>query len=141
MTLPRTAWVRLNCFHTNVGRFRTCLYNWGMASSAACECGDAVKCGKLQIWPLNHKVLQSPSYLSSEVSCKLRVIIFDITLIIPEIKDILFIGQEHMFKLDVTSSLFFAETFWSFHLSHVCIKISDNSIHKLIFSNITTELT
>jgi len=24
---------------------------------------DAVKCGKLQIWPLNHKVLQTPSYL------------------------------------------------------------------------------
>jgi len=25
---------------------------------------DAVKCGKLQIWPLSHKVLQTPSYLS-----------------------------------------------------------------------------
>jgi len=25
---------------------------------------DTVKCGKLQMWPLNHKVLQPPSYLS-----------------------------------------------------------------------------
>jgi len=25
---------------------------------------DAVKFGKLQIWPINHKVLQTPSYLS-----------------------------------------------------------------------------
>jgi len=25
---------------------------------------DAVKCDKLQIWPLNYKVLQTPSYLS-----------------------------------------------------------------------------
>ena len=24
---------------TGVGRFRSCLHNWGMASSAACECG------------------------------------------------------------------------------------------------------
>jgi len=39
MTLPRTAWVRLNRFRTGVGRFRSCLYNWGMASSAACKCG------------------------------------------------------------------------------------------------------
>ena len=28
-----------NCLRTGVGRFRICLYKWGMASSAACECG------------------------------------------------------------------------------------------------------
>jgi len=39
MTLPRRAWVWLNCLRTGVGRFRSCLYKWGMASSAACECG------------------------------------------------------------------------------------------------------
>jgi len=39
MTLPRRAWVRLNPLRTGVGRFRSCLYKWGMASSAACECG------------------------------------------------------------------------------------------------------
>jgi len=26
MTLPRTAWVRINRLYTNVGRFRSCLY-------------------------------------------------------------------------------------------------------------------
>jgi len=30
---------RLDRLHTGVGRFRSCLYKWGMASSAACECG------------------------------------------------------------------------------------------------------
>ena len=39
MTLPRKAWVRLNRLRTGVGRFRSCLYKWGMAPSAACECG------------------------------------------------------------------------------------------------------
>jgi len=39
MTLPRRAWVRLNRLRTGVGRFRSCLYKWSMASSAACECG------------------------------------------------------------------------------------------------------
>ena len=39
MTLPRIAWVRLKCLCTGDGRFRSCLYKWGMASSAACECG------------------------------------------------------------------------------------------------------
>ena len=39
VTLPRRAWVRLNRLRTGVGRFRSCLYKWGMASSAACECG------------------------------------------------------------------------------------------------------
>jgi len=39
MTLPRRAWIRLNHLRTSVGRFRSCLYKWGMASSAAYECG------------------------------------------------------------------------------------------------------
>ena len=39
MALLRTAWFRLNRFSAGVGRFRSCLYKWGTASSAACECG------------------------------------------------------------------------------------------------------
>jgi len=39
MTLPRKAWVRPNHLRTGVGRFCSCLCKWGMASSAACECG------------------------------------------------------------------------------------------------------
>ena len=39
MTLPRRAWVRLSHLRTSAGRFRSCLYKWGMASSAAYECG------------------------------------------------------------------------------------------------------
>jgi len=35
MTLPRTAWVRLNSLRNSVGCFHSCLYIWGMASSAA----------------------------------------------------------------------------------------------------------
>ena len=52
MTHPR-AWYRLNRLHTGVGRFRSCLYKWGMASFAACECG-----AEEQI--VNHVVLQCP---------------------------------------------------------------------------------
>jgi len=36
MTLPRRAYVRLNRLRTGVGRFRSCLYKWDTASSAAC---------------------------------------------------------------------------------------------------------
>ena len=32
-------WVRLNRLRTDVGRFHSCLYKWGMVPSAACECG------------------------------------------------------------------------------------------------------
>jgi len=53
MTLLRRAWVRLNHLRTGVGRFRFCLYKWGMASSAACEC-DAVE------QTVDHIVLQCP---------------------------------------------------------------------------------
>ena len=38
MALPRTAWIRLNRLCTGLGRFRSCLYKWDTASSAACEC-------------------------------------------------------------------------------------------------------
>jgi len=36
-----------------VGRFRSCLYEWGMASSAACECG-------IEKQTVGHVVLQCP---------------------------------------------------------------------------------
>jgi len=39
VTLTRRAWVWLNHLRTSVRCFRSCLYIWGMASSAACECG------------------------------------------------------------------------------------------------------
>ena len=53
MTLPRRAWVRLKRLHTSVGCFRSCLYKWGMASSAACECGAEEQ-------TVDHVVLQCP---------------------------------------------------------------------------------
>jgi len=38
MTLPRRAWVRLNSLRRpGIGCFRSSLYKWGIASSAACE--------------------------------------------------------------------------------------------------------
>jgi len=52
MTIPRRACVRLNRLRTGVGRFRSCLYKWGMASSAACECGAEQT--------VDHVVLQYP---------------------------------------------------------------------------------
>ena len=39
MTLPRRAWVRLNRLRTGVGRFRSCLYKWDMASFAPVSAG------------------------------------------------------------------------------------------------------
>jgi len=39
MTLLRTAWVWLNRLCISVGRFCSSLYKYGMASSAASECG------------------------------------------------------------------------------------------------------
>ena len=53
VTLPRRAWVRLNRLRTGVGRFRSCLYKWGMASSAACESGAEEQ-------TVDHVVLQCP---------------------------------------------------------------------------------
>jgi len=53
MALPRRAWVRLNRLLAGVGHFRSCLYKWGVASSAVCEC-DAKE------QTVNHVVLQCP---------------------------------------------------------------------------------
>jgi len=53
MTLPRRARLRLNRLRTGVGRFRSCLFKWGMASSAACECG-------VEEQTVDHVVLQCP---------------------------------------------------------------------------------
>ena len=53
MTLPRRVWVRINRLRTGVGRFRSCLYKWDMASSAACECGAEKQ-------TVGHVVLQCP---------------------------------------------------------------------------------
>ena len=53
MTLPRRAWVRLNRLRTGVGRFRSCLYKRGMASSAVCEFGAEEQ-------TVDHVVLQCP---------------------------------------------------------------------------------
>jgi len=52
-TFPRRDRVRLNPLHTGVGRFLSCLYKWGMASSAACECGAGEE-------TVDHVVLQCP---------------------------------------------------------------------------------
>ena len=41
VTLRRNAWVKLNRLRTGVGRFRSDMHKWGLASSAACECGAA----------------------------------------------------------------------------------------------------
>ena len=33
------AWVRLNCLHTSVGRFRSSMYKWGLAPTSICKSG------------------------------------------------------------------------------------------------------
>jgi len=53
VTLSRRAWVRRNCLRTGVGRFCSCLYKWGMISSAARECGKEEQ-------TVDHVVLQWP---------------------------------------------------------------------------------
>jgi len=53
VTLPRRAWVQLNHHRTSVGRFGSCLYKWGMASSPACECGTEEP-------TIDHVALQCP---------------------------------------------------------------------------------
>jgi len=57
-TLRRTAWVRLNRLLTGVGRFRSCLYKSGVASSAACECGAEEQ-------TVDHVVLHRPVHRPS----------------------------------------------------------------------------
>ena len=39
MSLPRTSWIRLNRLRTDVGRFHSSMYKWGLAPSPNCECG------------------------------------------------------------------------------------------------------
>ena len=45
--------IRLDRLHTGFGRFRSCVYKLGMASSAACECGTEEQ-------TVDHVVLQCP---------------------------------------------------------------------------------
>jgi len=52
-TIPKRTWIRLNRLRTGVGRFRSCLYKWGMVSLAACECGAEEQ-------TVDHVVLQCP---------------------------------------------------------------------------------
>jgi len=52
MTLPRRDWFGAL---VRVGRFRSCLHKWGMASSAPCECGAEEQ-------TVDHVVLQHPTY-------------------------------------------------------------------------------
>jgi len=53
VTLPRRALVRLNRLLTGVGSFRSSLYKWRMALSAACECGAEEQ-------SVDHVVLKCP---------------------------------------------------------------------------------
>ena len=39
MGLPQTAWVKLNCLWTGVGRFHSSMHKWGLAPLPNCECG------------------------------------------------------------------------------------------------------
>ena len=45
--------LHLNRLHPGIRRFRSCLYKWGMTSSAACECGAETQ-------TVGHVVLQCP---------------------------------------------------------------------------------
>ena len=39
MSLPQTAWVKLNRLRTGVERFHSSMHKWGLAPSPNCECG------------------------------------------------------------------------------------------------------
>ena len=39
MSLPRTAWVKLNRLQTSVGQFYSSMHKWGLTPSPNCECG------------------------------------------------------------------------------------------------------
>jgi len=68
MTLPRRAWFRLNRLRTGVGHFCSCLYKWGMASSAAaCQCGAEEQ-------TVDHVVLQRPIHRPPHVLHGLTVL-------------------------------------------------------------------
>ena len=53
--LPRLAWVRLNRLRTGVGRFHSSMHRWGLAPSAACECGAEEQTA-------DHIILECPTY-------------------------------------------------------------------------------
>ena len=63
LNFPRSAWVRLNRLRTGVGLLRLETHKWGVASTAACECGAKEQTAK-HILPY-----LSPSKWSS---CSLR---------------------------------------------------------------------
>ena len=55
LSLPRVAWVRLNHLRTGVGRFRSTMHRWGLAPTAACECGAEEQTA-------DHVILSCPIY-------------------------------------------------------------------------------
>ena len=61
-SFPRPAWVRLNRLRTDAGLFRLKTHKWGMASTAACECG-----AKEQI--AEHVVASCPIYYHPNGAC------------------------------------------------------------------------
>ena len=58
MSLIRTAWVKLHCLRTGVGRFGSSMYKWGLASSANCEYGASEQTA-------DHIILTCPMYQAS----------------------------------------------------------------------------
>jgi len=58
MALPRTTWFQLNRLRTGVGRFRSCLRKWSIASLLeACDCGAKEQ-------TVDHFVLHCPNHRS-----------------------------------------------------------------------------
>ena len=55
LSLPRAAWVRLNRLRTGVGRFRSNMFQWGLAPNATCECGAEEQTA-------DHVILRCPIY-------------------------------------------------------------------------------
>ena len=51
----RSAWVRLNCLHTGIGRFGSLIYRWGLTTTAVCDCGAEQQ-------TLEHLLYQCPIY-------------------------------------------------------------------------------
>jgi len=68
MTLPRRAWVWLNHLRTGVGRFRSCLYKWGMASSVTCECGAGQTINHVVLHCLINRPLHGLTVLDDETT-------------------------------------------------------------------------
>ena len=64
MSLPRHAWVKLNHLRTGVGRFRSAMHKWGLAPSAACECGAEDQTA-------DHIIMDCPLYSIQRGTCGL----------------------------------------------------------------------